>query len=286
MTARAKDLTLAVPCYNAARYLPQTLEGCLRQTVAPAEILVVDDGSTDGSGSLLADYPVRVLRHETNQGIAEARNTALQNTSTPLVAFVDADARPCSGLIEKVIARFEEQDVVGVGGRGLELESRSTADRWRSVFWQQTHGDERIDDVWMLMGLCCAFRTEALRVIGGFDGRYRRTAEDVDVSLRLRTAGGRLVYDPDIWVMHRRKDTPLTLARMIGMHAHGQTRAVLSNGGSVCRLHTNALRWMLVPAVSSLRRHRSLSMAAMSIPLGLISVASRLAAHRPGGARA
>ena len=167
MTAGTTELTLAIPCFNAARYLTETLEGCLRQTVTPSEILVIDDGSTDDSASVASGFPVRLLRHTTNQGVAQARNTALKNASTPLIAFVDADATPCTWLVEKMLAEFDGEDIVAVGGRGLELESRSVSDRWRSIFWQQTHGDRCIDDAWMVMGLCCAFRTDALRAIGG-----------------------------------------------------------------------------------------------------------------------
>lgn len=282
MTTAAKDITLAIPCFNAAEYLAKTLEACLRQTVAPSEILVIDDGSTDDSSKIAARFPVRLLRHDSNLGVAEARNTALWNVSTPIIAFVDSDASPCSRLLEKMLLEFDAQDLVAVGGRGLELTNSTTADRWRSIFWQQTQGEERLEDAWMVMGLCCGFRTQALRSIGGFNSRFRRTAEDVDISLRLRKAGGRLVYDPGLWVMHRRSDTVFSLARMVGMHAHGQTRAVRLNGERVDWLHANAIKWLAVSSVSSLRRHRSLSLAAFSIPLGLISIGSRLAAHIQG----
>jgi len=286
MTAASKDMTLAIPCFNAAKYLPDTLEACLRQTVPPSEILVIDDGSTDDSSAVASNFPVRVLQHGSNLGVAQARNTALENTSTPFLAFVDADASPCAWLVEKMLEELNGEDVVGVGGPGLELESRTISDRWRSVFWQQTHGDRRVDDAWMVMGLCCAFRTEALRLIGGFGPRFRRTAEDVDASLRLRDAGGRLVYNPDMWVMHRRNDTPSSLVRMVAMHSHGLTRAVRLNKEDVRWLHVNAVKWLAVSSVSSLRRHRSMSLAALSVPLGLISIVSRAVAHLQGEGRA
>ena len=135
------------------------------------------------------------------------------------------------------------------------------------------------------MGLCCAFRTSALRSVGGFDVRFRRAGEDIDVCLRLRAAGGRLVYRPDLWVAHRRQDTVGSLARMVARHSYGQVRAVKVNGGAARGFHLQAARWLAVSTVSSLRRHRSPALAMLGVPLCCLSLASQLAARVDGARR-
>jgi len=282
MSLGAADITLVVPCFNGEPYLARTLEGCTRQTVPPHELLVVDDGSTDGSATVARSFPVRVLTHRRNRGIAAARNTALAAIRTPLVAFVDADAVPDPALIEGFLRAFADDGVVGVGGRGREDQRSTLADRWRCTFWQQNHGDEPLADAWMVMGLCCAFRVAAVRDIGGFDPRYTRAGEDVDVSLRLRATGGRLVYRPELVVRHVRRDGWRSLARMVALHSSGQVHAVHRNGLSTRPHHLSAVRWWVVSTGSSLRRHRSPSLAAMSVVMGAVSIGAKASARWGG----
>jgi glycosyltransferase involved in cell wall biosynthesis len=85
-------VSLVIPCFNAAPFLAAALESALAQTRRPDEIIVVDDGSTDGSAAIAAtvDGPVRVLP-TANLGIAAARNTGIAASSGTVVAFLDAD---------------------------------------------------------------------------------------------------------------------------------------------------------------------------------------------------
>jgi hypothetical protein len=86
------NLSVVIPTYNRADLLPETLEAVLAQTLKPAEIIVVDDGSTDGTTDLLDHYApvVRAIRIE-NSGDMVARNTGLRAATSDLVAFCDSD---------------------------------------------------------------------------------------------------------------------------------------------------------------------------------------------------
>jgi glycosyltransferase involved in cell wall biosynthesis len=84
-------ISVIIPTYNAARFLPEALGSIRQQAYEPLEIIVVDDGSTDGTKSLMAELPdVRYL-HQSNQGPAAARNAGIQAARGDLLAFLDVD---------------------------------------------------------------------------------------------------------------------------------------------------------------------------------------------------
>jgi len=86
------DITVYIPAYNVAQFLPRAIESLLTQTLSPAEILVIDDDSTDDSANVAQRYPrVTVVRHERNCGLAAARNTAFRTARGEFVASLDAD---------------------------------------------------------------------------------------------------------------------------------------------------------------------------------------------------
>ena len=91
-TAAAPTVSVIIPCYNAARYVGQAIGSVLEQTRPPLEVIVVDDGSTDGSADVVAGFggSVRLICQD-NQGRAGAVRTALTVATGELVAFVDAD---------------------------------------------------------------------------------------------------------------------------------------------------------------------------------------------------
>jgi glycosyltransferase involved in cell wall biosynthesis len=85
-------VSVIVPAYNAARYLAEALESVLRQTWPPLEVIVVDDGSTDGSDEVAARYGPRVAVHrQPHRGVGAARNLGARLAAAPLLAFLDAD---------------------------------------------------------------------------------------------------------------------------------------------------------------------------------------------------
>ena len=84
-------VSVIIPAYNAEAFIGDAIESVCRQSFGAEEILVVDDGSRDGTAGRAGSYPrVRVIRQE-NAGVSAARNRGIREASCPLVAFLDAD---------------------------------------------------------------------------------------------------------------------------------------------------------------------------------------------------
>jgi mycofactocin glycosyltransferase len=110
------DVTLYIPCFNASATTGRCLAGISAQTVHPAEVLLVDDGSKPAVKGIVS----RVVRHDVNLGLGAARNTALRSCNTPLLASLDADIVPEPDWLETVLAVLNREKADGVGGKVIE----------------------------------------------------------------------------------------------------------------------------------------------------------------------
>jgi len=91
MTAVPQLISVIVPVHNGEKFLGDALASIFAQDYRPIEVIVVDDGSTDGSGAIARSYPEIRYFYEERQGSAVARNTGIENSRGELIAFLDAD---------------------------------------------------------------------------------------------------------------------------------------------------------------------------------------------------
>lgn len=92
MPTDGPGVSVVIPAYNYAHYLAEAVDSVLAQTYAPVELIVVNDGSTDGTRELLDGYGDRIVAiHQENQGLSAARNTGIRRATHEFVAFLDAD---------------------------------------------------------------------------------------------------------------------------------------------------------------------------------------------------
>lgn len=85
------DISVIIPTYNRAHILPRALDSVLAQTQLPIEIIVVNDGSTDGTKSVLSNYPGLKIIDQQHSGVSAARNIGLEHTNGEWIAFLDSD---------------------------------------------------------------------------------------------------------------------------------------------------------------------------------------------------
>ena len=224
------EYTVAIPAFNAQKTIRSVLEAVSKFEPAPKEIIVVDDCSTDGTSDIFADFPVRILSHDVRRGLAGARNTALSEVKSNCIMWFDSDFVPDISVPKKLLTEMTGEEVAAVGGRAIERGSENRADRWRRIHAPQDHGKKRLDHAWMVMGLCAVHRVEVLRGVGGFDERFTSCGEDVEMSVRLRKFGYRLVYQPDAYGDHLRNDTDESLIRRMAGYVTCTSHALMLHG--------------------------------------------------------
>jgi GT2 family glycosyltransferase len=209
--------TVAVVTWQGANLLPACLDS-LRAQTRPADVLVVDNASTDGTADLLRrDYPeVRVLRLPRNTGFAGGFQAALDATSSRYLALLnnDAEADPewLARLTDHLDAHPEAAAVTsrmllaGPGPAALNntgvvlLPAGYGADR--GLGEPPDHYPEP-GEVFGFSGGAALLRADAVRAVGGVPVPYFLYYEDTDVSWRLRTAGWTIRYEPAAVVHHR-----------------------------------------------------------------------------------
>jgi hypothetical protein len=210
-------VSVVVPCWNAERYLAASLDSALAQEGVPVEVLVADDGSSDGTPAVLARYADRVrVLHQDHRGPAAARNACLRVARGEYVALLDADDRFLPGKLARQAAVLDARPDVGLVSTGW-LVVDAGGRPLPSQGWSREEGDVRRR---LLLGnpahpvaVMCR-RAQALDA-GGFDESLQ-VNEDWDLFIRLAMRGAR-------WAT---VDEPLCEYRVHGGQSHRRVRLV------------------------------------------------------------
>jgi glycosyltransferase involved in cell wall biosynthesis len=180
-------VSVIIPNYNHAAYLPQAIDSVLAQTYKPVEIILVDDGSTDHSRQVAAAYgdQIRYIWQE-NQGLSVARNTGIRAARGEFVAVLDADDMYEPSFIGTLVAALDaeaEADAVYCGYQFVSAANRPLPQYARRVVSpEQLH--ETLVNGNFLVPLCLLIRKSVYHQVGLFDPAFQGCA-DWDVWLRI-----------------------------------------------------------------------------------------------------
>jgi glycosyltransferase involved in cell wall biosynthesis len=190
MNVSHAPVSVIIPTYNSAAFLRETVESVLAQTLPPAQIIVVDDGSTDDTVQRLSPFRDRVTYcYQENGGVSAARNTGVAMAHQPLVAFLDADDTWHPSKLElQVEALRRRQDLVLLGADAYDWPSRQPLnhvadDRVIDIAWRQLVVKNRL-----ITSSVVAVR-QVLLEAGPFDTAMQGP-EDRDMWIRLAERGG------------------------------------------------------------------------------------------------
>lgn len=199
-------VSVIIPNYNYAHYLPETLDSVLAQTYPGVEIIVVDDGSRDDSTTVIRSYGDRVrLIEQKNQGVSAARNRGVQESSGELVAFLDADDVWLPKKLELQVQQILDHPKVGLVHCGLAQED--SAGKSLGILLDGMEGSVSKDmllfnrTVILGAGSTSLLPRATFVAIGGFDTRLS-TSADWDFCYRVALSHP-VAFVPEALVRYR-----------------------------------------------------------------------------------
>jgi len=194
-------LTAIVPAYNEAATVAETVRSLRAQTLAPAEIVVIDDCSTDATARVARAAGATVLRPPANTGSkAGAQTYALERIETELVIAVDADTTLAPDAIEALLPALDDAEVAAACGLVLPRRVRTIWERGRYVEYMLAFSFfKRIQDQFgkplISSGCFSIYRTAVLQAMGGWS--ERTMAEDMDLTWTLYAADHKVRFVPE-----------------------------------------------------------------------------------------
>lgn len=202
--------------YNGRPHLAECLASLVTQSRSPKEIILVDNGSTDGSVEFVKTHfpSVRLLAETTNRGFAAGCNLAARQATGDCIAFVNNDVRADVHWLEELIRPLEsDPGVIAVQSLVLLydepdlINTSATTLNFLGIGWCRDYRRPRaaaqVGEIPIVSGAAFAMRHQTFLDVGGFDEEYFMYHEDVDLSWRLRLIPGQLVLAPASVVYHK-----------------------------------------------------------------------------------
>ena len=201
-------VSVIVCVYNGEKTIDACLASLKTLNYPNYEVIVVNDGSTDGTRQIAESYDYVRLVNQENKGLSEARNVGIRASKGEIIAFTDADCMADPDWLAYLVARFRFSDFAAVGGPNLSPPDDSLIASCVAVSpGAPTHVllDDEIAE--HIPGCNMAFRREALEAISGFDPIFRAAGDDVDLCWRLQNKGHTIGFSPAAVVWHFRRNT-------------------------------------------------------------------------------
>ena len=227
--SRTPEVSVVMPVFNGLMYTVGAIDSLIRYTSRPFELIVVDNGSTDGTWEYLKTVrtggkfvALRVIRNLRNLGFPKACNQGMRQARGKYIVILNNDVVLTEGWIEGLIRPMEEDPAVGLVGPMTNFVSgeqlvenvtyRSEEEMQRFAFeYARRHRGER-KEVSRLVAFCLLIRQEVLEKVGLFDETFGiGNFEDDDLCLRARLAGYKAVIARDVFVHHHGSRTFMEL---------------------------------------------------------------------------
>ena len=234
---RYPKVSVIVCSYNGGKTLDDCLRALDRLRYPDFEIVLVDDGSTDGTQEIVKRWEARrshskeQLPHfvsvvQKNMGLSHARNVGAWSSSGEVLAYTDSDCMPDPDWLYYMVAVLQSGDYAGVGGPNIS----PPAVNWVQAAVAASPGGPShvlLTDFVAehVPGCNMAFWRWAFDLVGGFDTEYRKAGDDVDFCWRLQTAGGQVAFSPSALVWHYRRFTLKAFRKQ--QEGYGEAEALL-----------------------------------------------------------
>jgi glycosyltransferase involved in cell wall biosynthesis len=205
---RTPSVSIIVCSYNGAKTLAACLESLSKLNYPDYEVILVDDGSTDDTAYIAAQFPSVCYIHQINQGLSNARNTGAAAAKGEVLVYTDSDCMADVDWLYYLIGTLVSGEYAGVGGPNVPPPAKN----WVQACVAAAPGGPShvllTDTVAEhIPGCNMAFYRWAFENVGGFDPEYRKAGDDVDFCWRIQQAGGVIAFSPAAVVWHHRRFT-------------------------------------------------------------------------------
>lgn len=226
-------ISLVVCTRNRASSLPACLAALNRlESDVAYEVVVVDNGSTDHTAAILADYASTahtrvVVVYETNTGLSNARNAGIQVAQGEIIAFTDDDCYPTPDYLKAIAQCFQDQSIAFIGGKVLLFDPSDLPITIQPLNHAVALPPSSYLSPGLIHGANFAFRRRVFGVVGGFDTKLGAgtplASEDIDMLQRASIAGFSGAYMPSAVVLHHhRRQTPQDERDVLRSYALGR----------------------------------------------------------------
>ena len=230
-------VSIIIPTFNGGARVAGTLEALVGQTTSQnAEILVVNDGSTDNTAEVVARYPKVRLIHQSNAGPAAARNRGALEASGMILLFTDDDCVPLPGWLDAMTGPFENRDVVGVKGYDRTYQRQVVARFVQIEYEDKYRLMSAVPEIDFIDTYSAGFRRERFLEMNGYDTSFPvACAEDVELSYRMSERGWSMKFVRNAAVYHTHPNTLWAYLKKKYKFAFWRVMALRKNPNKVIR---------------------------------------------------
>ncbi len=209
-----KKVTIIIPNYNGLKFMEPCFKALRAQSDQNFELLVVDNGSTDGSVKWLEDHQIPSIFLEENTGFSGAVNIGIRESVTPYVILLNNDTEPQPDYVKEMVKAIEgSPKIFSVSSKMIQLYHKDlmddAGDMYSVLGWayqrgvgQKSSGYNKACRVFSACAGAAIYRREVFDKIGGFDEDHFAYLEDIDVGYRAKICGYENWYCPKAVVYH------------------------------------------------------------------------------------
>lgn len=200
--SKALEISLVIPAYNEEAYVGQTLDSVIEHGHGKfKQIIVVDNNSSDKTSEVAAARTGVTVLKELRKGTSNARQTGVEQTTSDLIAFMDADTMLPEGWIEKALKTFEDPKVVMLSGPARYFDAVWYQQWVLNALWWLSGALVYPLVGYMVLGGNCVVRASALKEIGGLDRSITFYGDDTNMAQRLAEVG-KVLFKLDFFIYY------------------------------------------------------------------------------------
>jgi cellulose synthase/poly-beta-1,6-N-acetylglucosamine synthase-like glycosyltransferase/peptidoglycan/xylan/chitin deacetylase (PgdA/CDA1 family)/spore germination protein YaaH len=254
--AQAGMVSVIVPAFNEAKVIAQSVRRILASSYPELQVIVVDDGSTDGTSAIVArefgTTPNVRLITAANAGKANALNLGLAAATGSVVVALDADTQFEPDTISKLARWFADPEIGGVAGNAKVGNRINTITRWQALEYVSAQNLERraldvLHCITVVPGAVGAWRRSVLDQLGGFP--VNTLAEDQDLTIAVQKSHYRVIFDSEAVAWTEAPDTVKGLVKQRFRWAYGTLQCLWKHRGLIFKPRFGALGMIALPQV-------------------------------------